>query len=353
MNRNLKIIAAIFLGAIIVLVGGNVIIIGDKIGQLTHVYVEYVYYGILFVIGCVYLIRPMIKIHLSPEFPVLKADEGWDSDQLYAFAKKLSNNCSYISNKQKRSEHRDYLDAHIDHHCAEADKLQLIISTEVNRRIAGDPKLEVLGIDNRIKEWGKTVFMITAVSQSNLLDTVSVLIINYRMISDIVLASGFRPTKPQLFNIYIKVLSTAFFSYCTSQIFTDIDDLQPFNFAGSDNVISPDDADLGDIDSSDVGFGNTIIQRIKTIKIPGLLVESAAQGCINALMTMRIGYVTKAYILNGSDVVKGTSNKRITKHQAVVSSFKAMPDVILSGAAVIGGTVAAALEKMFSKEKND
>ena len=40
MNRNLIIIVGIFIAIIVTLLTGNIIIIGDKIGRLTHVYVE-------------------------------------------------------------------------------------------------------------------------------------------------------------------------------------------------------------------------------------------------------------------------------------------------------------------------
>lgn len=352
MNRNLKLIVAIFIGIVVLMLTGDIVIIGDKIGRLTHAYIEYAFYCIFLIIGYIYIIRPLIKMHHAPEFPTLTPNENWDCHQLYKFAETLKNNCNYITDKDVRKKHKEFLSKHIKHHSAESDNLKVIISNEVNRRLEGDTNLGVVGIDSRIKEWGKTVFMITAISQNGVFDTVSVLIMNYKMITDIVLASGFRPTKPQMFIIYVRVLSTALLTYCTSQIFSNLDDLKPFDFNNVNEIVSTGDTDLGDLDSSDVGFGNSIIQRIKTVKIPGLLVESAAQGCINALLTMRIGYVTKAYLLEGPYAMKGIQNKREIKRHAIKSAFKAMPSVVLAGGAAIGGTVATALEKILSKEED-
>lgn len=331
------------------MIAGNIIVIGDKIGQLTHVSLEYLFYGILILLGYIYIIHPLIKLHRAPEFPTLNPHEDWDSQQLYKFAKRLKNNCDYIADKELRKNHIEVLEKHIRHHCAESDNLKIIISNEVTRRIEGDSELGVIGIEKRIAEWGKTVFMVTAISPSGVFDTISVLILNYRMITDIVLASGFRPTKPQLFNIYVRVLSTALLTYCTSQIFDDLGDLHPFDFNNADDMTSTGVEDLGDIDSSDVGFGNSIIQRIKTLKIPGLLVEPVAQGCINALLTMRIGYVTKSYLLDGPDSMNGIKNRRLVKRQAIKSSFKVLPKVVMSGGAALGGTITAALVKILSK----
>ena len=353
MNRNLNLIVAVFISAIVIMISGNAIIIGDKIGKLTHVYVEYLFYAILIILAYIYIIRHIIKMHFSPEFPTLRVDEGWSRNELYAFAKKLRDNCNYISDKKVKENHRDYLDKYIQHNSAQPEKLKIIISNEVNRRINGDPDLGVSGIDSRIKEWAKSVFIVTAVSQNSIFDTVSVLILNYRMIADIVLASGFRPTKSQLFKLYVKILSTALLTYCTSQVFSGNGDLMPFNFGEVDDMTSSGDADMGDLDASDAGFGNTIIQRIKTLKIPGLLIDSAAQGCINALLTLRIGYVAKSYLLEGPDAITGPKNKRKTKRAAMKSAFKAMPGVIIAGGNAVGATVAKALANVLKKEDKE
>lgn len=350
MNRNLNLIIAVFIATIVLIVSGNVIIIGDKIGQLTHVYVEYLFYAVLTILGYIYIIRPIAKMHHSPEFPTLRVDEDWSRNELYAFAKKLRDNCNYISDKKIKEKHRDYLDEYIQHNSAQPENLKIIISNEVNRRINGDTDLGVFGVDNRIKEWAKSVFIVTAVSQNSIFDTLSVLILNYRMIADIVLASGFRPTKSQLFKLYVKILSTALLTYCTSQVFSDNGDLMPFNFGEVDDMSSAGDADMGNLDASDSGYGNTIIQRIKTLKVPGLLIDSASQGCINSLLTLRVGYVTKSYLLEGPDAITGPKNKRKTKRAAMKSAFKAMPGVIIAGGTAIGATVAKGLAKVFKKE---
>lgn len=99
MNRNLIIIVGIFIAIIVTLLTGNIIIIGDKIGRLTHVYVEYSLYAFLFVLSVIYIIRPILKVHNAPEFPVLSIGNMSNVNQLKIFAKRLADNCDYIPDK--------------------------------------------------------------------------------------------------------------------------------------------------------------------------------------------------------------------------------------------------------------
>ena len=83
------------------------------------------------------------------------------------------------------------------------------------------------GINRRIIEWAKSVFMITAISQNGKLDTVSVLYMNYKMIEDVIVASGFRPTRQQLFRQYVNILVTSLMTFVVSEVFKDMARLLP------------------------------------------------------------------------------------------------------------------------------
>jgi hypothetical protein len=357
MNRNLIIIVGIFIAIIVTLLTGNIIIIGDKIGRLTHVYVEYSLYAFLFVLSVIYIIRPILKVHNAPEFPVLSIGNMSNVNQLKIFAKRLADNCDYIPDKKLRKKHRNELLSNIRFHSAELEPLKVIISKEIALRMEGSKELNVLGIDNRIKEWSKTVFMITAMSQNSKFDTIAVLVMNYRLIADIVLASGFRPTKPQLFKLYVKVLTTALVTYCTSQVFTDVDGVAPFDFgddisAGEsiDNVTDAEvDIDVEDVDTDSSGVTG-IFESLRKIRIPGIVVGSLADGSVNALMTLRIGYVTKLYLTEGANSLSGSHNKRKIKRQALKESIKVLPAVLASGSKSLGKGVANMMTKIVKSE---
>lgn len=350
MNRNLFLIIGVFLAIIATILVGNVIIIGDKLGELTHRYVEYTFYIVLLLLVVLYLIRPIVKVHRAPEIPVLAVDDDWNARQLRDFSKRLAANCDYICDKKLRDGHRREFLKSVQFHSADTDVLRTIISEEIALRMDGSKELNVLGINNRIKEWGKTVFMITAISQNNKFDTLAVLVMNYKLIADIVLASGFRPTKPQMFKLYVKVLTTALITYCTSQVFTDIDGVAPFDFDGGD--VADDLGSDMDVDVDEGGFGTSIINSLKKLEIPGVLIGSVMDGCLNALMTLRIGYVTKSYLTEGAGALSGTKNKRRVKRNALKDSFKAMPSVIVNGSGAIGKTASTILTGIFKEGNN-
>ena len=87
MNRNLLIIIGILLAIIATMLTGNIIVIGDKLGRLTHVYVEYAFYGVILTAGAFYIVRPIIKVHRAPEFPKLSAEGLSTAPQLRTFAR--------------------------------------------------------------------------------------------------------------------------------------------------------------------------------------------------------------------------------------------------------------------------
>lgn len=348
MRRNLLLIAAIFFCAVLIILLGNVITIGDKLGQVTHVYVEYAFYAIIFLLLLIYVFRPIIKVHRAPEFPVLSVNEQWSGKELKGFAKRLASGCGYIPNLEIRKAHRQELVEKIKACGDNVEELKALVTNEVSLRIDGSKEMEVLGINNRIKDWGKTVFLVTAVSQNSKFDTLAVLVMNYKLISDIVLATGFRPTKPQMFKLYIRVLTTALITYCASQVFTDVDGVAPFDFSDTADI-DPADAgsDLADVDVDDAGFGTSLMNNLRKLTIPGVLVGSTIEGCINALLTMRIGFVTRAYLTEGPKALSGVKNKRRVKRRAIKDSLKAMPAVIAHSSAAIGKTTAAVLKGIF------
>ena len=93
--RNLMIFGAVAAGVLAVMLLGNILVIGDKIGELAHVYVEYFFYAIVLMMLLVCVVRPVVRVWRAPEFPVLSVDEKWNSVELYNFAKRLANNCEY------------------------------------------------------------------------------------------------------------------------------------------------------------------------------------------------------------------------------------------------------------------
>lgn len=355
MRRNLIIIVCIFLGILTLMVSGNIIIVGEKIARLTHLWwAEWVFYGVLFAVFAYYVLLPIWRIHRTPAFPALAVNEEASEEQLKEYGKRLANHCDFIEGKRQRLEHKKALEENLLHASGSRTKLLQVVQNELAFRYDGDKDKGVLGINGQIKEWAKTVFMISAISQNSRFDTISVMWLNYKMIESLVLASGFRPNNRQMFKIYRDILTTALITYAMSEALMKTSAVRPFDFgdihdgnvdAASDaDIDNVADGDVAEIDPDDMAFdsqmsdseGLSVYSILRRIKIPGVVVSSALDGTVNALMTLRIGYITRTYLQQGEHALTGIRNKRAVKLQAMKDSLVAIPAVVASGSTVVG-----------------
>ena len=365
MKRNLLIITLLFLGSFVILLLGNIIIIGEKIASLSQVaWAEYAFYTLILVVFYAVVIRPVVRVHRAPQIPALSIDGEWNIAQLVAFGHKLADNCNYIpkdkSCPELRKLHQQRLREDLERYATSKEELVQIISKELKLRIEGGelketsgPRIEdmysvrIIGINRRIIEWAKSVFMITAISQNGKLDTVSVLYMNYKMIEDVIVASGFRPTRQQLFRQYVNILVTSLMTFVVSEVFKDMGSFVPFGSladqssdAASDIDISDASVDAADVDLDDIGdtvSGDTgFLSILSNVKIPGVVIGSICDGIVNSLMTLRIGYVTRNYLIDGMNSLNGIKAKRKAKRAAVKEALKSLPKVVVVGTSFVG-----------------
>ena len=307
MKRNLLLIIGVFIGVLVILLMGNVITVAEKLGEICHtVYAEYAFYALIFILVLIFVIVPIIKVHAAPEFPAMGiGDETSDIKRLSAFGKRLASSCGFIENEEVRAGHQQALKAELEACGNDLEALKAVIDREVSLRFNGSKEMEISGVNARMKEWAKSVFMITAVSQNNLVDTTVVLVMNYRQIEDLVLATGFRPSRAQMFRIYANILTTTLVSYCTSEVLSDL--------AGE----------------------TTLAGALSNLKIPGVITESAIQGAVNALLTLRIGYVTRTFLMEGPDALAGRKRREVSI-KAFKEAFVAIPGVLAGTASAMG-----------------
>ena len=365
MKRNLLIITLLFLGSFVILLLGNIIIIGEKIASLSHVaWAEYAFYALILIVFYAVVIRPVIRVHRAPQIPALSIDGEWDTAQLIAFGHKLADNCNYIPKDKTcpelRKLHQQKLREDLERYATDKEELVQILSDELKLRIEGGelreasgPRAEdmhsvrIIGINRRIIEWAKSVFMITAISQNGRLDTVSVLYMNYKMIEDVIIASGFRPTRQQLFRQYVNILVTSLMTFVASEVFKDMGSVAPFESladpssdAASDIDLSDAAVDGADVDPDDIGDtvsgGTGFLSIFSGVKIPGVVIGSICDGIVNSLMTLRIGYVTRNYLVDGMNSLNGIKAKRKAKRAAVKEALKSLPKVVVVGTSFVG-----------------
>ena len=302
MKRNLFLIAAIFLSVLFILLAGNVITIGEKIYELTGVkYLEYGFYGLILLLFVYVIIVPFIRLHHTPVFPVLSIPEEGDVDEqtqikkLTKFSKKLSNNLYYLPEEQRPAHKESFLSEVEGYY--NADDLKRIVQKELDERYKR--------IRSRIHEWSKTEFLITTVSQSGRVDAIASMVVNFRMIADLIRCSGFRPTHRQLFQQYCRILATSLFSYYISD--------------GLDGLAHADSAADGVADNLDNFSEAGFLGSISSIKLSGLVSTSLIDGALNTLLTLRIGYVTLAYLKSGSEELRGKKGVKV-RRRAMLSA---------------------------------
>ena len=121
-----------------------------------------------------------------------------------------------------------------------------------------------------ISEQAVKVGLLTALSQSERIDTIIVSIYEINLIKKLVFLYGFRPSEDELLKLYSVVLTNALIAYGVESI--------PVN---ASNV-------LGKASESIPILGSVI----------STLIGSAAQGIINGLLTVIIGFQTKKYLKN-------------------------------------------------------
>lgn len=299
MKRNLILISAIFLSILFILLAGNVITIGEKIYELTGVkYLEYGFYAVILILFVAVIIVPFVRLHRTPTFPQLQISDEEEMDEdlqiakLTKFSKKLSNNLYYLP-EEERQQHKEAFLAEVKQYY-NADDLKQIVQKELDERYRK--------VKSHIHEWAKTEFLITTVSQSSRIDAVSSLVINFRMIGDLIRCSGFRTRKQQLFYQYCRILATSLFSYYLSDGISSMTDSA--DAATADGLV---DADLDTF--SEAGF----LGSISSAKLTGLVSGSLIGGTLNTLLTLRIGYVTLAYLKKGSKALEGKNGIRVRR----------------------------------------
>ena len=318
---------------------GNVISIGNKLYELTQLRsVELGFYAII-LFGLISIVLwPIIKLHSTPQFPKLSVDEYiGDSDktikELKSFAKSLSNNLCYLP-QEERDKHKLMIRNQVENYY-NANDLKLIIQKELDLRFDK--------VKSHIHEWAKTVFMLTAVSQNGKLDSAISMVVNLRMISDLIECSGYRPSHRQLFNQYVRILATALFSYYLSNT------IESYTKTAitEGNII--DGIDENSVMETDFLMSLTGLKLFS--QIPGSLVD----GALNSLLTLRIGYVTLAYLKEGADGLAGKNGIKV-RRRAMLESIKAFgiiaKETTNSGLAYMGEKIDEILNKKEPQNAN-
>ena len=125
-----------------------------------------------------------------------------------------------------------------------------------------------------IKEHALKVGVSTALSQSDKVDTLFVVAYNLSLIKDIIFLYGYRPSDTKMSKIYTTVIADALVAYGMGSSATSIT-----------NTITK--------------LGGKALDKIPYVGgAIGTIIDSLAQGMINASLTVMIGFQTKKYLKN-------------------------------------------------------
>ncbi len=125
------------------------------------------------------------------------------------------------------------------------------------------------------------VGIVTAVSQSEALDTLFMLVYELNLIKDIVFLYGYRPTDSQMVKIYKNVIRNSLIAYGVSSATSGMGKSMGSGFANAFEKVSQS----GNFFASTIGA------------FAGIAIESGVQFTLNATLTIIIGNQTKKYLI--------------------------------------------------------
>lgn len=257
----------------------SVINVGERLRNIS-IYLEYGFYVLAIVLVYVLIINPVRIILVSPAFSIETVMDK-PSKKRYQTYKKVANNLiarDDISQKEKDK---------LKETMGNAEALQSTLNEIYNSTMK---KM----MNKVIMKNAKTVLISTAISQNGRLDLFTVLVVNIKMIKELVVMCGFRPSYKNLAKLTVNVFTTALIAEGLENV--NINDLIPTSTANM----------LGEI------------PLIKPV------MSSVSQGITNGLLTIRIGIVTRKFLFADS--------KELTKNDirkgAFIESMKLLPILI-------------------------
>jgi len=267
----------------------SVLDLGERIRAVSP-YLEYGFYALAAILFFLLVIRPVFIVLFSPTFSIDSLfNEEANAKKNYHMYKKVANNLleeDYLSQDQKEA---------IKTSLSDAMMLKAVLSKVFDETIKGE-------LNKIIISHAETVFLSTAISQNGRLDLAAVLIVNLRLIKELVVKCGFRPSYPALGRLSLNVMSAAVIAESLEGI--DLNELFPAKG----------------------------LQALNEVPFMKVLTGSLAQGVGNSLLSLRVGIICRNFLFMN---IKGQTKKELRKNafgeailllpSVLVESVKRMP----------------------------
>jgi hypothetical protein len=290
-----------FIILFILILLSSILDVGERLRSITPI-LEYSFYGLAVLLVYLLILRPVHIILFSPSFSVETSLDP-DSNHNFLVYKRVAKRL--IAQGQLPEE--------------EVTKLKAAMNTSSELRPAlyhAYNKVVKKQMNQIIKKNAKTVMISTAISQNGRLDFFTIIVVNLKMIKELVVMCGFRPTFKNLAKLTINVFTTALIAEGLENM--DLNDLLP---ASTMNV-------LGEI------------PLVKPV------VSSVVQGMSNALLTLRIGIVTRKYLFSDAKEI----TKEEIRRNALLEAAKMLPSVIGDALMILPKKIGALFKKPVKEE---
>ncbi|MFA5466392.1 MAG: DUF697 domain-containing protein [Candidatus Izemoplasmatales bacterium] len=291
-------VGAIFFAVLVIV--SSVLDLGERLTAI-HPYLAYGFYVVAVVLFFLLVLRPLFLIVFSPTFSM---------DSLFTEEENARKNFQMYKKVARNLVKEEFL--------SEAEKASLSASLE-------DPLLlkQSLGavFDQTIKKElnkiiiqnAESIFLSTAISQNGRLDAVAVFVINLKLIKELVLKCGFRPSYPALGRLSFNVLSSAIIA----------ESLEDINF----NELFPTKG----------------INALAELPFMKTILGSLAQGVGNALLSLRVGIICRNYLFMN---LKGMPKSKIRK-LAFAEAIGLLPGVLATSIKRMPSRLKSLFEKVF------
>lgn len=278
----------------------SVLNVGERLRNI-HLYLEYAFYVLVALVTYFLIINPIRIILIAPSFSVQTVldQNTYKSKLIY---KRVARNLikgNEITEKDKLL---------LKDSLKDADKLQHALQIVFERTIK--KSLNKIIINN-----AKTVMISTAISQNGRLDMITVMVVNIKMIKELVVKCGFRPSFKNLSKLTINVFTTALIAEGLENL--NFDEMFPNSTTG-------------------------IFQEIPFIKP---ITSSIVNGISNALLTARIGIVARRYLFSDGKAITKNEIRRLSLKESIAI----LPTIIKEGMFNFPDRI----KRMFSKKQTE
>ena len=250
----------------------SILNIGERLRNIS-IYLEIGFYVLVVLVILLAIVRPIVIIVKSPSLSIITTTDK-HSKSAFATYRKVAKNI--IKNNELPNDEVLMLTNY---------KKNEELLVNLNYVFEKSIRKQINGI---IIKKAKVVMISTAICQSARFDMATTFAVNLNMIKDIVERCGFRPSMKNLSKLTVNVFATALIA------------------EGLDNLT------INDV------MPKTAVNAIAEIPMLGKVIDGIMDGVANALLTIRIGCVTRRYLYSDGNVVTREDIRKNAYKEAVI-----------------------------------